>query len=111
APVYQAVSAISGDIAKLPLGVYRRLENSGRELDRSHPAFPRIQLLGQANPELSAFKFWRRMMVSALLWQNAWAWIERDAMGRPLGLYPLLPDRTGYIRVGGQLVVQTEVAG
>ncbi|QDV56506.1 phage portal protein [Rosistilla oblonga] len=112
APVYQAVSRISGDVAKLPLGIYKRVKG-GKELQRNHAVFPIIQLMGRANPSVSAFKFWRRLMAQALLWNNGWAWIERSASGRPIGLYNLLSDRTGYGRdkKTGQLCVHTEVGG
>ncbi|WP_417745074.1 phage portal protein [Rosistilla oblonga] len=111
APVYQAVSRISGDVAKLPLGVYRRVAG-GKELQRKHPVFRLIQLMGKANPQVSAFKFWRRLMSQALLWNNGWAWIERSASGKPIGLYNLLSDRTTYGRTrDGRLCVHTEVGG
>lgn len=100
APVWQAVSLISGAVAKLPLDVYRRREDLGetaRERDTSHPAWPLVRR--QPNAEVGAVKFWRRFMVHALLWNRAFAYIERDDNGTPIGLYNLLPDRTGPERV------------
>lgn len=109
--LYQAVSMISGDVAKLPMGVWRRLPEGGRELYRGHHAFKRVNLVGMANPEVNAFKFWRRLMVSALLWNNGYAWIDKNGRGEVLGLYNLCPDRTAPARIKGQLWYLTEVAG
>ncbi len=101
---------ISGDVAKLPLNVYRRTQQ-GRQRQQKHPVDRRISMKAMANEEINAFKFWRRFMVSALLWGNGYAWIDRDQMGRVLGVYNLLPDRTAPARYKGQLYFVTEVGG
>jgi HK97 family phage portal protein len=108
---WQGVSAISGDVAKLPLGTYRRLENGGRTLERNHHAFRRISLGGMANDEVNAYKFWRRMMVSALTYNNGYAYIDKNPRGEVLGLYNLLPDRTTPVRMKGRVWYLTEVGG
>ncbi len=108
APLYQAVSQISGDVAKLPMGVYQRTDR-GRKLRSDHSLHRRINLYGMANEEISAWKFWRRLMVSALLWGNGWAYIDRNERGEVLGIYNLLPDRTTMSRYKGQLWCITEV--
>lgn len=111
--VFAAVSLISGDVSKLPLNVYRRrpdLGDKGREVDNDHPAQRLIKY--RPNSEMSAFKFWRRMMTHALLWSNAYAYIIRDDMGRPLELLPLLPDRTKPARTrDGELFFASEIGG
>ncbi len=50
------------------------------------------------------------MDLSALLWGNGYAYIDRDG-GRVLGLYNLLPDRTTPYRRNGELWYMTEVGG
>jgi HK97 family phage portal protein len=114
APVWQAVSLISGDVAKLPLNVYARnlsLGERGRELAGDHPAARVIRW--QANPQMSAHKFWRRMMIHALLWNNSYALIDRNPVtGDVLGLYPLLPDRTRpEMQDDGTLLYVSDVGG
>ncbi|QDV24398.1 phage portal protein [Aureliella helgolandensis] len=109
--VYQAVSMISGDVAKLPMGTWRRLKAGGRTLDRKHHAFKYVNLVGRPNEEVNAFKFWRRLMVSALLWNNGYAWIDKNGRGEVLGIYNLLPDRTTPYRYRGKLRYMTEVSG
>ncbi|MFO0939839.1 MAG: phage portal protein [Pirellulales bacterium] len=109
--LYQAVTKMSGDVAKLPLAVYGRQADGGRKLLRDHHAFRRINLIGMANEEISSFKFWRRLMVGALLWNNGYAWIDKNGRGEVLGLYNLLPDRTAPCRIKGKLWFTTEVNG
>ena len=111
--VFQAVNLISGDVAKLPLNVYRRrpdLGVKGREVDEAHPAQKLVKY--RPNAEMSAFKFWRRLMTHALIWSNAYALIERDPMGNPIALFPLLPDRTAPARTkDGVLYYTSEIDG
>ncbi len=95
APVWQAVNLLSGDVAKLPFEVFKRIESEGqrgRDVDKMHPAYCLVRR--QANRRMSAFKFWRQLMVHVLLWNRAFAVIDRNGRGEPIGLYPLLPDRT-----------------
>jgi HK97 family phage portal protein len=109
-PFWHAVQLISGDVARLPLRIYKRrpdLGDEARERDRGHPLG---RVLGvAANSETESVKFWGRFMVHALMWQNAYALILRDGMGRPTELVNLLPDRTSAERVNGRLVYVTEV--
>jgi HK97 family phage portal protein len=110
APLFQAVSMISGDVAKLPAGVYQRTDR-GRILQRNHPVHKRINLYGMANEEVLAYKMWRRLMASALLWNNGYLYIDHSISGQVLGLYNLLPDRTSPVRYKGKLYYLTEVGG
>lgn len=130
APVWQAVSLISGDIAKLPLELYKTIQIAGRrarEEVMTHRAYRLCKY--KANRETSAFIFWRRVMVHQLLWNRAFAYIDRDSLGNPLEIFNLCPDRTaperlrgkeifdqtGNVRLAdqldGQLVYTTEVDG
>lgn len=104
--VWQPVSMISGDVSKLPLDLYRRKDETDREIARQHPAFRLVRR--RANPETSARRFWRTVMVQALLWNVSYSFIDRKVSGEPLGLYNLLPDRTRPERHKGRLVFVTE---
>ena len=108
-PVWQAVNLISGDVAKLPLNIYSRLPDGTKAVDRSHPA--QKVLRRYANPGMSAFKFWRRMMVHALIWNNAYAKIFRNARGEVTELLPLLPDRTRPEATADGIVYASEIGG
>ena len=112
-PVFQAISLISGDTAKLPFEVFRR-DGEFRVKATSHPAYPLVRR--RANPETSAYVFWRRFVMHALLWGNGYALIERDPVtGNPVNLYNLLPDRTSCEHedtpVGPMLVYTSEING
>jgi HK97 family phage portal protein len=109
--LYQGVTKISGDVAKLPLAIYERSPDGGRRLMREHHAFRYVNLIGQANEEINAFKFWRRLMVQSLIYNNGYAWIDKNGRGEVLGLYNLLSDRTTPRRRGGRLQYVTEVGG
>lgn len=88
APVWQAVSLISGDVSGLPLNHYRRLGNGSRMVMKDS-----VQQVvrWKANPWQTANKFWRLMISQALLWRASYAYIARDDNGRLAGLYPLWP--------------------
>ena len=67
--VWQAVNLISGDIAKLGLHMFQRDpgEQAG-ELVTTHPAAKLVY--EQANPFMTAFEFWRRIMAHALVFNH-----------------------------------------
>jgi HK97 family phage portal protein len=112
APFYRAVQLISGDVAKLPRPVYKRrtdLAEDAREKDRGHRL--NYVLNVAANEETEAIKFWCRFMSHALIWSNAYAYIERDGTGSPAALYNLLPDRTHCEYIDGRKFYITEVSG
>lgn len=106
--VWQAVTMIADDIARLPLDVYVRTEDDGREVDKYHPAWYLIRRV--ANPYVNSFVFWRRLYFHAALWNNGYAWIDRNGRGDPIGLYNLLPDRTGPEIKNGKLIYHTETS-
>ena len=110
APLFQVTSMISGDCAKLPLNVYRK-SKTGRTVESKHSAHKVIDMCAMPNPEVNGFKFWRRFYVSACLWGNAYAWIDRNNRGDVIGLYQLLPDRTYLERKGGVLYCRYQTGG
>lgn len=89
--VWDAVQTIAGDIASLPLFLYRRLPNGGKELMPDHPVYRLIH--DEPNPEMTSMVFRETLQGHVLLWGNAYAEIERSVLGRPLALWPLTPDR------------------
>jgi HK97 family phage portal protein len=108
APLFQAVSMISGDVAKLPLSIIQK-SNKKRTVLESHPVQQLLNRHGMANIEVSSYKFLRRFVACGLLWGNSYAYIDRTPTGKVLGFYQLLPDRTCMARVGGSLKCLTEV--
>jgi HK97 family phage portal protein len=109
AAVWQGVQMISGDLAKLPLDLYKRQPNGDRAADAENSAYQVVRR--RANPEQSAFDFWRKYFFHALLWNNAYAFVDKSGDGSILGLYHLLPDRTCAERWDGKKVYVTETGG
>lgn len=101
AAVYACVRILSETLASLPLNVYRQTEN-GKEKALNHPLYSILH--DEPNDEMTSFVFRETLMSHLLLWGNAYAQIIRDARGRVVALYPLLPDRMEVDRTeGGEL--------
>ena len=115
AALWQGVSMISGDVAKIPLEIYRRADgNTDREVFNSHPAYRLVRR--RPNRRQSAYDLRRQMILHALIWGNAYAIIERNGAGQPIGLLPLLPDRTYcndsyYNDHSERVIYQSEIGG
>jgi HK97 family phage portal protein len=99
--VWAAVTLIAGDIAKVPLPLYRRLPGGGKEQFREHPLYELVH--DEPNPEQSSFVFRRTMQGHVLVWGNGYAEIERDGAGRPVAMWPLMPYAVAPFREGGRL--------
>jgi HK97 family phage portal protein len=108
AAVWQAVSMLSGDLARIPFLPYD-ISGDSDELDKKHIAYKVVHR--KANRERAAFFVWRTFWVHALIWNKAYLWINRDGAGRPIELVNLLPDRTSIARRGGELYFSTEIDG
>jgi len=89
--VYACVRIISEAIASLPLHTYVRTENGGKEQNFDHTLYTLLH--DEPNDEMTSFVFRETLMAHLLLYGNAYAQIIRDGMGRPITLYPLLPNR------------------
>lgn len=98
--VWRAVNLISGDVAKLPLVVYRR-DGRNRELAPDHPSYP--LLVWKPNDAMTAFVLKQTLMAHVLTEGNGYAYIEREGGVKPAGLLLLNPDKTTPIRVDGRL--------
>jgi HK97 family phage portal protein len=110
--VWQAVAMISGDVAKLPLDLYRKsgVDGTDRTVAKDHPAEWIVRRIANDEP-MTAGQFWRQIMGDALIWNNAYAFIEFDRSGRPYSMIPMLPDRTFAQRTKSGLMYVTEVDG
>lgn len=101
--VWSAISIIAGDVASLPLSLYRRRPDGGKEQYVGHPLFDLLH--SQPNPEMSSIAFREAVQGHALSWGNGYAEIERDDAARPVALWPLTPDRVApYRSPSGALV-------
>lgn len=89
--VYKCVRVRAETIGMLPLQVYRRLPNGGKEADDGHPLAGLLH--DQPNPWQTAMQ-WRSMMQAHIdLRGNAYSQIVVSGSGRVDMLLPLHPDR------------------
>jgi HK97 family phage portal protein len=88
--VWACVRIISMSVAGLPLSIYKRQADGGRESARDFPLYDVLH--NSPNEDMTAFHFWQSVVASMLLWGNAYCEIHRSA-GRVIALDFLLPSR------------------
>ena len=100
--VFNAVDQISNDIAKLPKGVFRKLDGN-RERLTDHPVDYLISK--RPNPMMSQFSFHKALMISAMLRGNGIAVIlSNNSTGIQTGFDLVNPDDIKSIkRKGGRI--------
>jgi HK97 family phage portal protein len=91
AAVWAAVRVISEDVATLPLFLYRRLGEGGKERAPERRQYRLVH--DEPNPEMTAVSFREALTAHVLLWGNAYAEIERNGLNEPVALWPILPNR------------------
>jgi HK97 family phage portal protein len=96
--VAACVSILAEDVAKLPLQVWRRLKNGGKEPARDHYLHG---LLRKPNAWQTRFEFVEMMQAALVLRGNAYAVILRDGRGVPTSLVPVHPDRVTLYEAPG----------
>jgi HK97 family phage portal protein len=89
-PVMACVSILAEDVAKIPLGVFRRTADGGQVAAKDHYLH---RLLRHPNGWQTAFEFKEMMQAALVLRGNAYAVTVRDGRGTPLYLVPVHPDR------------------
>jgi HK97 family phage portal protein len=89
--VWSCVALIAGAISSMPLVLYRRTEDGGRERYVDHPPYDVLRT--RPNPAQSVVAFWEAMVTALLLRGNAYAMITRDDDGRTRALWYTSPDR------------------
>ena len=91
-PFWSAVRIISGTIGSLPFIAYRRKDDGGKERILNHPVY---QLLhNRPNEYMDSLTFIETRQAHVLTYGNGYAEIQRNGAGKPIALWPLLPDRT-----------------
>lgn len=89
--VYACVAAISETLASLPLVLYRRTPDDGRERAPEHPLYSILH--DQPNGQQTALEFREMMQAGVLLRGNAHAEIVRGYDGQVTALIPIPGDR------------------
>jgi len=104
--VAACVSAISETIASLPLQLYRRTADDGRDTAKDHSLYKVLH--DSPNEIQTALEFREQMTAAMLLRGNAYARIIRGSDGQVRQLLPLSPDRVSVLyldngRIGYQV--------
>ena len=90
--VFACVKVISEDVAKLPLILYKRQKNGGKERATNHPLY--WILHDRPNPWMTSFNYREMGTAHLTLRGNAFSYIERSSLeGDVTALIPLHPDR------------------
>lgn len=88
--VLSCVRVLSETGAGMPLFVYRRTANGGREKAGDHPVYRLIH--DEPNPEQTPFEFKEMMIGHVCLWGNFYAQLIMDGKGIVRQMWPLRPD-------------------
>jgi len=91
-PFWASVRVISGTIASLPFIVYRRDGKGGKTRANGHSVYELLH--NRPNEYMDALTFIETRQAHVLTYGNGFAEIQRTNGGKPIALWPLLPDRT-----------------
>lgn len=105
-PFWASVRIISGTLAALPFKVYERLDDGGKRPQPMHKVYALVH--ERPNEYMDWVTFCETRMAHVLCYGNGYAEIQRDGAGRPVALWPLLPNRTSR-QVGDDGVPYYEV--
>ena len=94
--VYACVRVIAETVASLPLHVYQRLPNGGKQRAPDHPLYDILH--DMPNPEMTSFTLREVMQGHLLLWGNAYAYIDWDDDGFVRSIWPIPPHRVDIER-------------
>lgn len=86
--VYSCVRLLAETGSMLPVGVYRQADGGRAHVD-DHPIAPLI--IDQPNPNMDSAEFFRLLLAWQLLRGNAYAYVQRNRGGDPVGLWPIAP--------------------
>lgn len=106
-PLWRGINLISGDVAKLPLNLFERSGEAGKEKAVDHPAHKLMRR--KPNPWMTANVFKRTMQYHALLFGNGYAAIFRS-LKTPVELVILSPTDTFPVQAQGRLWYVTKAA-
>jgi len=97
ATAHVCLGVISQSLASVPLNVYRRTANGGREKATDYPLYSVLH--DQSNAQMTAFEAREFFVVSLLTRGNAFARIVSNGRGQVSGLIPLDVDTVAVERL------------
>lgn len=97
AAILACVRVLAESIAALPVHLYRRLPNGGKERVDDHPL---ARVLGvQPNGWQTSFEWRETSMAHLCLWGNAYSEVRSGSLGAVSELWPLHPSRMDVERI------------
>ena len=87
AAVFACIRVLSAGVASLPLQVYRRLPDGGKQIASDHPLYSLLH--STPNEEMTSFELRELLMVYLNLRGNAFCHVIRDGAGRVRQIVPL----------------------
>lgn len=101
AMIRTCIDTIARNAAKLSPKHVRSSERGFETLNKS------IQRLVSEQPNEidNAYSFYYKVVSQLFLYNNAYVFIQRDSTGIPIGLYPILPERTKLLEYQGDIYV------
>lgn len=97
AVAHACIAIVSQNLAAMPLNLYRRSEDGGRERATEHPLYSVLH--DMANPTMTAFEAREALLASLMVAGNAFARLEWNGRGQVSGLYPLDPGNVAVERL------------
>lgn len=91
------INAIAPVLASMPMHLYRRSQNGGREKAIEHPLYEVLH--GVANPQQNAFEVREYLLASLLINGNAYAKIIWNGRGQVTQLIPVDPSTVAVERL------------
>jgi HK97 family phage portal protein len=87
---FSGVSQISQTVASCPLILYMKTGETSKKPHKTHPVYSMLR--DMVNPFMDSLTWKEMMQHHALVWGNAYSYIERDVAYRPIRLWPLYPQ-------------------
>jgi len=100
--VFACVSLISGDIARLPLILYKRAKDGSKQRVLNHPLYDILH--NAPNPSTTSFNFREAAQNHLLLWGNTYARIKKTGIGGAIKSLEQIP-------VPGRVQIKTDRRG
>ena len=107
--VYACVRVLAETIASLPLMIYRKKADGGREPAQEHYLYHILHDI--PNPQQSSFEYREMLMGHISLRGNAYSFVERDNGGKIWNIYPLNPAMMQTKLIDGRFVYEYQQDG
>ncbi len=101
---WAAIKFISETTASLPLHLYKRLFNKGKERGVNHSLYNVLHL--SPNSEMTSMNYREAITGQCIIYGNCYSEIEFDGYGNIIGLWPLQADKMLVRRINNVLLYE-----